>query len=71
MGQLEVEETHNLIHWEADLRSREAYCPWRLPRMREASCPWTPTKGIVSVSCPKEHPYKAVSSRRQVSRGPS
>jgi len=53
MGQLEVEEA---LHWEADFRTREAYCPWTLPRMREASCPWTLTKGIVLVSCPKRTP---------------
>lgn len=43
MEQLEVKETHNLIRWEAAFR------------MREASCPWTLTKGVLSLSYPKEN----------------
>lgn len=43
MEQLEVKETHNLIHWEAAFR------------MREASCLWTLTKGVLSLSYPKEN----------------
>lgn len=43
MEQLEVKETHHLIHWEAAFR------------MREASCPWTLTKGVLSLSYPKEN----------------
>lgn len=43
MEQLEVKETHNRIHWEAAFR------------VREASCPWTLTKGVLSLSYPKEN----------------
>lgn len=43
MEQLEVKETHNLVHWEAAFR------------MKEASCPWTLTKGVLSLSYPKEN----------------
>lgn len=41
--QQEVKEAHNLIHWEANFR------------MRAASCPWTLTKGVLSLSYPKEN----------------
>lgn len=43
MEQLEVKETHNRIHCEAAFR------------VREASCPWTLTKGVLSLSYPKEN----------------